>query len=70
MQVDGNEEVEKALGVGGRKYNYRVSSFIVTGRTEAVGTEGGGRVYFMSKREDFHGDASALTSEVWSKSIS
>ena len=38
LEVDGNAQIVKALDMGGRKYNCRVSFFLLTGRTEAVGT--------------------------------
>lgn len=38
LEVDGNAQIVKALDMGGRKYNFRISFFLLTGRAEAVGT--------------------------------
>ena len=47
LEVDGNAQLVKALDMGGRKYNCRVSFFLLTGRAEAVGIFG----VFSGKRE-------------------
>lgn len=33
------KKLRKHLAMGGRKYNYKVTSFIVTGKAEAIGSE-------------------------------
>lgn len=47
LEVDGNAQLVKALDMGGKKYNCRVSFFLLTGRAEAVGIFG----VFSGKRE-------------------
>ena len=47
LEVDRNAQLVKAVDMGGRKYNCRVSFFLLTGRAEAVGTFG----VFSGKRE-------------------
>lgn len=56
------KKLRKHLAMGGRKYDYRVTSFIVIGKTVAVGSEADSLVYSMKKREEnFHADASVFS---------
>lgn len=53
------KKLRKHLTMGGRKYSYNVTSFIVIGNTEAVGAEADSLGYSMKKREEnFHVDTS------------